>query len=62
MYADDTQLYLSIEPANISVLINNLEKCISEVKDQMFNNKFKLNDDKMNLYYVILDLMMFRFH
>ena len=46
MYADDTQLYLSIEPANISVLINNLEKCISDVKDWMFDNKLKLNDDK----------------
>ena len=46
MYADDTQLYLSIEPTNISVLINNLEKCISDVKDWMLNNKLKLNDDK----------------
>ena len=46
MYADDTQLYLSIEPPNISVLINNLEKCISDVKVWMLNNKLKLNDDK----------------
>ena len=46
MYADDTQLYLSIEPSNVSSLVYDLEKCISDVKNWMLINKLKLNDDK----------------
>ena len=64
MYADDTQLYLSIEPENISVLINNLEKCISDVKDWMFNNKLKLNDKTgsvlFNLIVFLIVMILFR--
>ena len=46
MYADDTQLYLSIEPANIHDLIFSLENCIKDVKNWMTANKLKLNDEK----------------
>ena len=46
MYADDTQLYLSIEPSNVSALVYDLEKCIRDVKNWMLINKLKLNDDK----------------
>ena len=46
MYADDTQLYLSMQPSNVSVLVNDLEKCIADVKNWMLVNKLKLNDDK----------------
>ena len=45
-YADDTQLYLSIEPANVNDLIFSLEQCIEDVKTWMHVNKLKLNDDK----------------
>ena len=43
MYADDTQIYLAIEPKNVSNLVFSLEKCIDEVKNWMFLNKLKLN-------------------
>ena len=46
MYADDTQLYLSIEPTNIHNLIHSLENCIKDVKNWMCENKLKLNDEK----------------
>ena len=45
-YADDTQLYLSIEPADVNDLIFSVEKCIADVKFWMEANKLKLNDDK----------------
>ena len=45
-YADDTQLYLSIEPSNVNDLIFTLEQCIEDVKAWMHVNKLKLNDDK----------------
>ena len=49
MYADDTQLYLSIEPNNINVLVKNIEACVKDVKDWMFINKLKLNQDKTEI-------------
>ena len=45
-YADDTQLYLSIQPNDINDLVFKMEACISEVKEWMHDNKLKLNDDK----------------
>ena len=49
MYADDTQLYLSIEPSNVHDLVFSLEKCIEDVKEWMLTNKLKLNDDKTEI-------------
>ena len=49
MYADDTQLYLSIEPNNINVLVESIEACIKDVKDWMYINKLKLNQDKTEI-------------
>ena len=46
MYADDTQLFMSIEPSNISDIVFSLENCIKFVKSWMLRNKFQLNDDK----------------
>ena len=46
MYADDTQLYMSIEPTNVHDLVNTLEACINDVKTWMLENKLKLNDEK----------------
>ena len=49
MYADDTQLYLSIEPTNLSDLIHSFENCIHDVKNWMLHNKLKLNDEKTEI-------------
>ena len=49
MYADDTQLYLSIEPTNLSDLIHSFEKCIHDVKNWMLHNRLKLNDEKTEI-------------
>ena len=45
-YADDSQLYLSIEPLYINGLIFNLEKCLIDAKTWMRINKLSFNDDK----------------
>ena len=47
-YADDTQIYISVDPdqCNIDAAINRLETCIDDVKSWMSHNYLKLNDDK----------------
>ena len=45
-YADDTQLYFSLSPANFSHYIQNLKNCLSDIQNFMFTNKLKLNPDK----------------
>ena len=49
MYADDTQLYLAIEPSNISDLVFSIESCIREIKNWMLVNRLKLNDEKTEI-------------
>ena len=39
MCADDTQLYLAIEPSNVSDIVFSLENCIKDVKQWMLENK-----------------------
>ena len=45
-YADDSQLYLSIESIYINDSIFNVEQCLVDVKTWMRINKLSLNDDK----------------
>ena len=46
LYADDTQLYSSSSPSEISATIHNIEKCICDVKSWMICNKLQMNNDK----------------
>ena len=46
MYADDSQIYMSIEPSRIDELVSNVEICINSIREWMLINKLKLNDDK----------------
>ena len=46
LYADDTQIYLSITPNDASNSIKEVQKCLSSVQLWMSANKLKLNPDK----------------
>ena len=49
LYADDTQIYKSVDFNQISCLVDSTEKCIRELKLWMNSNKLKLNDDKTEI-------------
>ena len=49
MYADDTQLYKSIDPSNFEnqkQTAEQLHLCASEISIWMSNNRLKLNEEK----------------
>lgn len=45
-YADDTQLYGSVQPCHASSLVKQTENCIASVKEWMNENRLILNEDK----------------
>ena len=45
-YADETQIYSSSSPSEISATIHNMEKCICDVKYWMICNTLQMNYDK----------------
>ena len=45
-YADDTQLHISLSPANFSQSVQKLKNCLNDIQNFMFTNKLKLNPDK----------------
>lgn len=45
-YADDTQLYNSVAPENISALLSETNDCYADIQNWMTANKLKLNGDK----------------
>ena len=49
MYADDTQIYLSIDAPQLQNEKCRLESCLDDIKIWMLSNKLKLNDDKTEL-------------
>ena len=55
LYADDTQLYISLDPDNelhFSSSLKNLEHCIADIRIWMTQNLLKLNDNKTNISYL----------
>jgi len=55
LYADDTQLYILLDPdneLNFSSSLKNLEHCIADVRLWMTQNLLKLNDIKTNIIYL----------
>lgn len=50
-YADDTQLYISVEPDD-TVAINSITSCLITVNNRMSNNFLKLNEDKTDILLV----------
>ena len=54
-YADDTQLYLTVDPKSHSSLqdsISRVEKCAMDIKIWMSRKMLKLNDDKTEVLYI----------
>ena len=51
-YADDSQLYLCIEPENVHDLIFKVEICVAEINEWMLVNKLKCNNDKTEAIFV----------
>jgi len=54
-YADDTQLYVSLDLGNessFSSSLDNLEHCIADIRLWMTQNLLKLNDDKTDIIYM----------
>ena len=52
LYADDTQLYISIDLSNTTEALNRLESCISDIQEWMSNNFLCLNGDKTEVLLV----------
>ena len=46
LYADDTQIYISLTPHNAASVISELQDCLNSIKLWMNSNKLKLNADK----------------
>ena len=53
-YADDTQLYIALYPANFSHSIQKLKNCLNDIQKFIFTNKLKLNPDKTEFILIIL--------
>ena len=45
-YADDTQLYVTFDPADRASAVSKIEACIRDVKSWAVQNKLVLNDSK----------------
>ena len=46
LYADDTQVYISLTPGNSLHAMNQLSNCLGKIQDWMSKNRLKLNPDK----------------
>ena len=52
MYADDTQLYISMKPDDRPQTMEKLESCLHDFRCWMRNNQLVLNDSKTELLHV----------
>ena len=52
LYADDTQLYKSIQLSDLEPLKSSLDACVTEVSKWMSTNKLKFNEDKTEIMMV----------
>ena len=46
MYADDTQIYVSFNPCESALTVDNLQRCMEAIREWMSQNHLKLNDSK----------------
>ena len=55
LYADDTQIYMSFSCTDSNSqqsCLNSVQRCVTQIKSWMLNNKLKLNDDKTEVMYI----------
>ncbi|XP_072023301.1 uncharacterized protein [Amphiura filiformis] len=52
IYADDTQLYLVLDPSKRSESVSKLDKCVADVKAWAVTNKLMLNDSKTEVIHL----------
>lgn len=50
-YADDTQLYITFDPADRSSAVSKIEACIKDIKSWAVLNKLVLNDSKTDIIF-----------
>ena len=51
-YTDDTQLYITLLPANFFHSIQKLKNCLNDIQNFMFTSKLKLNPDKTEFIHI----------
>ena len=49
-YTDDTQLYITLSPANFSHSMQKLNNCLNDIQNFMFTNQLNLNPDKTKFF------------
>ena len=49
IYADDTQLYIKIDPHSAQITKECIEKCLEEIRKWMFSNYLKINTTKTKM-------------
>ena len=54
MYADDTQIYLTMTPRGKIDAVNSLKDCLEDIKVWSTNNRLRLNDRKSELIHFSL--------
>ena len=53
LYADDTQLYIGIDPSkNMSITLNKINSCLDDLKTWMSEQFLKLNVEKTNVIFI----------
>jgi len=52
VYADDTQLYISVPAASCQVAIERFAGCLERVRDWMASNRLKLHEDKTQIIWL----------
>ena len=52
MYADDTQLYITMSPTNQSSMLNKIDTCVKDIKAWMIANYLSLNENKTEVLHI----------
>ena len=62
LYADDSQLYVSLASGDSAVALNGLQACLASVQSWMSTNKLKLNPDKTEFLFIGIERKWSKYH